>query len=95
MLGLPDGMYTHLMVWSLAVLLTAVIFVALREMICWYLRLTPIVALLEKVVQHLDNIEKGTSNRMLPRAERVSRIVAESSDFATAIKPDVSEPIKV
>ncbi len=65
-----DNLLIHLLVWSGSVLLIAVMFMAIREMICWYLRLTPIVALLEKIERHLDNVERETLNRMLPRAER-------------------------
>jgi len=67
---MPESVWARLLIWVVTVLLTTVIFMAIREMICWYLRLTPILALLEKIEQHLDNMEKQTLNRMLPRAER-------------------------
>ena len=70
MAPMPDSLLVRLLVWSVSMLLIAVMFMAIREMICWYLRLTPIVTLLEKIERHLDNVERETLNRMLPRAER-------------------------
>jgi len=91
MAGMPEGPWARLMIWAVTVLLTTVIFMAIREMICWYLRLTPIVALLEKIEQHLDNMEKETLNRMLPRGERRRpAIMAQLSEVepATAAVPE-------
>lgn len=93
MAPIPDNTWVRLLIWSVAVLLIGVSFMAIREMICWYLRLTPIVTLLEKIEQHLDNVEKGTLNRMLPRAERRRPgLVPEARQVEPAAVAPAAEP---
>jgi hypothetical protein len=90
---MPESVWARLLIWVVTVLLTTVIFMAIREMICWYLRLTPILALLEKIEQHLDNMEKQTLNRMLPRAERRRPgLVPEAPQLEPAAVAPAAEP---
>lgn len=98
---MPESVWARLLIWVVTVLLTTVIFMAIREMICWYLRLTPILALLEKIEQHLDNMEKQTLNRMLPRAERrrpglmPEALQVERAAAALAAEPHVADRAKL
>jgi len=98
---MPESVWARLLIWVVTVLLTTVIFMAIREMICWYLRLTPILALLEKIEQHLDNMEKQTLNRMLPRAERrrpglmPEPLQVERAAAALAAEPHVADRAKL
>lgn len=101
MAGMPENVWARLLIWVVTVLLTTVVFMAIREMICWYLRLTPIVALLAKIEEHLDNMERVTLNRMLPRAERRHAALvpedpsAEPAKVARAAESNVANQAKL